>query len=252
VACAVGALLAVGPDHGVLSVPYRLLRPLVPGLESARVLSRFWVLPALGLALLAGRGLERLPALRPRLAVGGLVVGLLVAELFVRPGSAEVDVGEDLLAVHDALERLDPGVVTELPAPALPHYPYVLAVRQLRSLEDGLPRVEGYSGDAPPGLAEYLQATSSFPSPAAFAALRQAGVRHVVLHGAEDPCASRYGSDELEALVAAAGRSPEVEAVERVDGSAIVSLVPEPPGGPLSALPALVPPPRTDRPCRLK
>jgi hypothetical protein len=252
VACAVGALLAVGPDHGVLSVPYRLLRPLVPGLESARVLSRFWVLPALGLALLAGRGLERLPALRPRLAVGGLVVGLLVAELFVRPGSAEVDVGEDLLAVHDALERLDPGVVTELPAPALPHYPYVLAVRQLRSLEDGLPRVEGYSGDAPPGLAEYLQATSSFPSPAAFAALRQAGVRHVVLHGAEDPCASRYGSDELEALVAAAGRSPEVEAVERVDGSAIVSLVPEPAGGPLSALPALVPPPRTDRPCRLK
>ncbi len=251
-ACVVGALLAVGPDQGLLSVPYRQLRPLVPGLESARVLSRFWILPALGLALLAGRGLERLPALRPRPALGGLVVGLLVAELFVRPGSAEVDIGDEVLAVNEALDDLDPGAVTELPVPALPHYPYVLAVRQLRSLEDGLPRVEGYSGDAPPGLAEYLQATSTFPSPEAFTALRQAGVRHVVLHGADAPCASRYGPDELGLLVAAAERSPEVASVEEVGSSAIVSLVPEPAGGPLSDLPATTPPPRTDRPCPRK
>lgn len=254
VACAIGALLAVGPDQGLLTVPYRLLRPIVPGLDSARVLSRFWILPALGLALLAGRGLERLTATRPRLslAAAGLVVALLAAELLVLPGTAEVDVGDDLLAVNEALEHLDPGVVTELPVPALPHYPYVLAVRQLRSLEDGLPRVEGYSGDAPLGLAEYLQATSTFPSPAAFAALRQAGVRHVVLHGATSPCASRYGPEELAQLVAAARRSPEVAAVEEVGSSAIVSLVPEPAGGPLSALSSSTPPPRPNRPCRLK
>ena len=70
---------------------------------------------ALGLALLAGRGLERLPALRPRPALGGLVVGLLVAELFVRPGSAQVDIGDEVLAVNEALDDLDPGAVTELP-----------------------------------------------------------------------------------------------------------------------------------------
>lgn len=254
VACAAGALLALGPDDGLLSVPYRWLRPLVPGLESARVLSRFWIMPALGLALLAGRGLDRLVAGRRRLAVGGgaLAVALLVAELFVRPGSAQVDVGDGLLSVNQALERLEPGVVTELPVPGLPHYPYVLAVRQLRSLEDGLPRVEGYSGDAPAGLAEYLQATSTFPAPAAFAALRQAGVRHVVLHGAAAPCASRFGEQELAQLVAAAGRSPEVAAVEEVGESAIITLVPEPVGGPLSSLPSVTPTARSARACRLK
>lgn len=254
VTCAAGALLALGPDDGLVSVPYRVLRPVVPGLESARVLSRFWILPALGLALLAGRGLERLVAGRRRLVVGGggLAVALLVAELFVRPGTAQVDVGDGLLAVNEALVRLEPGVVTELPVPVLPHYPYVLAVRQLRSLEDGLPRVEGYSGDAPAGLAEYLQATSTFPGPAAFAALRQAGVRHVVLHGAAAPCASRFGEEELAQLVVAAERSPEVAAVEEVGSSAVVTLVPEPAGGPLASLPSVTPTARSARACALK
>lgn len=251
VTCLVAALLALGPDDGVLSLPYRALRPLAPGFESARVLSRFWVVPALGAALLAGRGLERLAGGRRWAVAGGgsLVVLLLVVELFVRPGSSEVDVGEDVLAVNHALERLEPGVVTELPAPTLPDYPYMLAVRQLRSLEDGLPRVEGYSGDAPAGLAEYLQATSTFPAPASFAALRQAGVRHVVLHGADTPCVSRFGQEELAELLAAAEASPEVAAITEVGGSAVVTLVPEPRGGPLSALPPVTPLARSTDAC---
>ena len=251
VTCVVAGLLALGPDDGLLSLPYRALRPVVPGFDSARVLSRFWVVPTLGAALLAGRGLERLARGRRWAAAGGgaLVVALLVVELFVRPGSSEVDVGEEELAVNHALERLEPGVVTELPAPTLPDYPYMLAVRQLRSLEDGLPRVEGYSGDAPAGLDKYLQATSTFPAPEAFAALRQAGVRHVVLHGADTACVSRFGQEELAQLLAAAGASPEVAAVTEVGDSAVVTLVPQAPGGALSALPQVAPRARSTDPC---
>ena len=251
VTCLVAGLLALGPDDRLLSLPYRVLRPVVPGFESARVLSRFWVVPTLGLSLLAGRGVERLVGRRRRATTGGgaAVVALLVVELFVRPGSSEVDIGTDVLAVNQALERLEPGVVTELPAPTLPDYPYTLAVRQLRSLEDGLPRVEGYSGDAPAGLAEYLQATSTFPAPESFTALRQAGVRHVVLHGAETPCASRFGRAELAELLAAAAASPEVAAVTEVGDSAVVTLAPTPRGGPLSALPPVTPLARSAEPC---
>ena len=251
VTCLVAALLALGPDDGPLSLPYRALRPLVPGFESARVLSRFWAVAALGAALLAGRALERLAGGRRWAAAGGgaLVVTLLLVELLVRPGSSQVDIGDDVLAVNRALGRLAPGVVTELPAPTLPDYPYMLAVRQLRSLEDGLPRVEGYSGDAPAGLAEYLQATSTFPAPESFEALRQAGVRHVVLHGAEAPCVSRFGRAELAGLLDAASASPEVAAITEVGDSAVVTLVPEPRRGPLSALPPVTPLARSTDAC---
>lgn len=251
-ACLTAGLLALGPGGGPLSVPYRVLRPLVPGFESARVLSRFWVLPAMGVALLAGRGLELLAGGRRRpLAVGtgALVVALLLAELFVRPGFSEVDVGPELVAVNEALAGLDPGVVTELPVPTLPEYPYALAARQLRSLEDGLARVEGYSGEAPAGLPEYLQATSSFPADDAIAAMRQAGVRHVVLHGADEACVARYGRGELAAILAQAAASPAVEEIARVGDEAIVTLTRTARGGPLTEIPAVPPLGRTTVPC---
>jgi hypothetical protein len=140
-------------------------------------------------------------------------------------------------------------VVTELPVPTSPEYAYVLAARQLRSLEDGYPRVEGYSGDAPPGMGEYLEATSTFPAPEALVALRQAGVRHVVLHGAAAPCVGRFGEEELRALLDTARRSPEVEAVTTVGSSAVVTLVPSGRRGPLDALPSVTPLARTTTPC---
>ncbi len=251
-ACAAGALISLGPDDGALSLPYDALRSLVPGLESARALNRFWVLPALGIALLAGRGFERLVGGAPRrhVAAGALVlVAVLLAELFVRPGTAAVADGPAELAVNKALGSRPEGVVTELPVPTLPDYPYVLAIRQLRSLEDGFPRVEGYSGDAPAGLPEYLQATSTFPSPSALQAMRQAGVRHVVLHGADRACVARYGPDELDAVLAAASSSSEVEDVTRVGGSAIVTLTEEPRRGPLSDIEPMAPFPRTTTSC---
>ena len=252
VACTAGALLALGPDDGPLSAPYRVLREVVPGLESTRALNRFWVLPALGAALLAGRGLERLvrgarPTLRAPVAAG--VVALLLAEMLVRPDAAEVDDGPELREVNEALAAVAPGVVTELPVPSGPDYPYVLAARQLRSLEDGLPRVEGYSGDAPVGLGGYEQTVSTFPSPAALAALRQAGVDHVVLHGGEAPCAGRYGPEELRALLDEARRSPEVASVTEVGPSAVVTLVPAPGRGPLDELSPTAPAARTETSC---
>ncbi len=251
-ACTVAALLSLGPDDSLLSLPYRALRPVLPGLDSARVLSRFWVLPALGLALLAGRGFERLAGARSRhleRSAGVLVAMVLLAELFVRPGFSEVDDDRTLTAVNERLAELAEGPVTELPVPVLPDYPYVLAARQLRSLTDGLPRIEGYSGDAPPGLPAYFQAVSAFPDDQAIAALRQAGVRHVVLHGAPSACVARYGPDELDAIIERAAGSPDVEGIERVGDEAIVTLTPAPRGGPLSEVPTVPPLARTTQPC---
>lgn len=251
-ACAAAALLSLGPDDGLLSVPYRALRPVLPGLESARALNRFWVLPALGLALLAGRGLGRLTGDRSRrmqLAAGALATVVVLGELFVRPGFSEVADAPELLAVNEALAVLPEGPVTELPVPTSPHYPYVLAARQLRSLTDGLPRIEGYSGDAPAGLPEYLQAASAFPEAHAIRAMRQAGVRHVLLHGGPAPCAGRYGPEELDAIVERAAASPDVEAVTRVGDEAVVTLTPVPRGGPLSDIPAVAPVARTEAAC---
>lgn len=251
VAFTLAGLISLGPD-GPFSVAYQLLRPVVPGLDSARALNRFWVLPALGLALLAGRGFERLTARLPRRtapAAAALVVALLVLELFIRPGTARVANDPDLVAVNEVLTSLPGGVVTELPVPTLPGYPYILSVRQLRSLEDGLPRVEGYSGDAPAGLPEYFQAVSAFPADHAIEALRQAGVRHVVLHGAEEACASRFGPDELDDLLARAVASPAVEGITRVGAEAVVTLTPAPRRGPLREIPPVRPPARTTTPC---
>jgi hypothetical protein len=252
VACTVGGLLALGPDDGALSAPYRALRPLVPGLESARALNRFWVLPALGVALLAGRGLELVVARRHRwlqAGVGAAVVVVLLLELLVRPGSSVVHDEPPLVAVNEVLGDLPEGVVTELPVPPLEDLAYVFAIRQLRSLRDGLPRVEGYSGDLPDGVGQYLEATSTFPSAEATTALRQAGVRHVVLHGAATPCVSRYGEEELAAVLDAAARSPHVETITEVGSDAIVTLVPAPRGGPLVELPSVAPSARSTEPC---
>ena len=251
-ACLVAGLVSLGPDDGLASLPYRFLRDVVPGLASARALNRFWALPALGLALLAGQGLERLAGGRSavvRLGVGTALAALLVAELLVRPGFSPVADDPELLAVNDAVAALPDGVVTELPVPTLPAYPYVLAARQLRSLEDGEPRVEGYSGSTPAGLAEYLAAVSSFPSERAVAALRQAGVRHVVLHGAQEPCVARYGPAELAAIVEAAAASPAVERVTRVGDDAVVTLTPAARRGSLTDIPAVAPVARTTAPC---
>jgi hypothetical protein len=215
------------------------------------VLSRFWALAAVGIALLAGRGFERLVARRAPLVVGGVgvvVVAVLVAELYVRPGFDEVDVGRELEAVNRVLDDLGPGVVTELPVPAGEERPYVFAVRQLRSLEDGRPRVEGYSGDAPDGLDEYLAQTSTFPAPSAFDALRRAGVRHVVLHGDVAPCAGRYGAAELRSILAGAATWPGVASVRPVGTSAVVTLTPSAAGTVEGASPAAAVE-RTTSPC---
>lgn len=250
--CLAGGLLALGPDDGSASALYDTLRPVVPGLDSARVLSRFWVLAALGLALLAGRGCDRLVSGRSwplRVGVGLVVAAAVLAELLVVPGFTEVDDAPPLTAVNRVLADLPPGAVTELPAAAGESYPYTLAIRQLRSLDDGLPRIEGYSGGAPDGLDTYLRVASTFPAPASVRALRRAGARYVVLHGGEVACDSRYGPDELAAVAEQARVRQGVEAVRRVGRSAIVTLAPPSRRMALDELDEAAPSARTTQPC---
>lgn len=250
--CLAGGLLALGPDDGSASALYDTLRPVVPGLDSARVVSRFWVLAALGLALLAGRGHDRLVSGRSwplRVGVGLVVVSAILAEMLVVPGFTEVADAPPLTAVNRVLAELPPGVVTELPAAAGESYPYTLAIRQLRSLEDGLPRIEGYSGGAPDGLDTYLRVASTFPAPASVRALRRTGARYVVLHGGGVACDSRYGPDELDDLVEQARTRPGVEGVRRVGRSAIVTLAPPSRQVALDELDEAGPAARSTQPC---
>jgi hypothetical protein len=230
-AMGVGALAMVGPGRGALSLPYRAMRAAVPGFASIRDVGRFWLLPMLGLALLAGWGLtvllRRVPA--PRRAA--VVLGVLVVaglELAYRPGSvATVDLSRETTAAYRLLDRLPPGVVTEVPAALYtPTYPYVAAPRQYRSLIDGNPRTEGYSGNAPPEFFETQAAASAFPQPAAVARLRATGVRYVLVHGGPAPCDGRFGPEELAAIRAQLDGAPGVRRVVEAGPDLVVELAP--------------------------
>jgi hypothetical protein len=57
------------------------------------------------------------------------------------------------------------------------------------------PIVNGYSRTEPPGFIERMRAMAAFPDPAAVAAIREAGVRYVVVHAARYPAG---GADAVE------------------------------------------------------
>jgi hypothetical protein len=180
---------ALGPRFGLYTVLYRLL----PGFDLIRVPSRLTILTLLALAVLAGAGLERLLARLPspsRLAVGGLALALLAAELAEAPLKA-VPYPVEIPAV-DRWLATQPGrfAVVELPV-ADPGDPVASARlhshAMLHSMAHWQPLVNGYSGLTPPRHERLFRILTAFPDTASLGELEALGVRFVVLHPGSYP-----------------------------------------------------------------
>jgi hypothetical protein len=220
---AAGALpclaLIVGPNApGWLAAGYDAMRAVVPGVSSLRDLDRFWVWPLLCLSLAAGAGTRRMLSgvrslARPTAIV--VLVALTWVELLFRPPLATVDLGPAAVAANRALDRLPSGPVLELPEPIGPSFSYVTANRELRSLIDLDPRVDGYSGNVPPEIFRVENFASRVSVAELVPVMRAYGVRYLVLHESLKPCAASYDASEVAAITAS---------LSRVDG--VVALVP--------------------------
>jgi hypothetical protein len=182
-----GAALSFGP-----ALPgYSVLYDLVPILQGIRAVARFALLPLLAVGVLAAFGLA---AIRHRLVDGGhirlaQVVGL-VAVTSVNVENARAPMSfvrfDGIPAVYAAIAFESHAVVAELPFPE-PGRVAANAVAVHASTRYWKPLLNGYSGYTPASYVEHYLAFMSFPHPGSIAALRQAGVTHIVVDVAQVP-----------------------------------------------------------------
>lgn len=196
----VGGVLSFGPE-GWRNL-YAALHENVFGFQAIRAPARFGVVGILGLGLLAALSIRslRLPtvgAWARRLAAAALI--LTCVEYVNAPlplaaaPPARTGVGQWLAA------ESTPGAVLHLPIGVdADNTPYMV-----QSLEHWRPIVNGYSGQRPAYFTSLVDSLADFPSPLAFAALRELDVRFVVsprvLAGAGDsqsPLVERVRLDE--------------------------------------------------------
>lgn len=195
----VAAILSGGPVIAGRPAPFAFLFDHVPGWSGVRVPARLAVIAMLAVAVLAGVGWAALTTrLRPRTRtlLTGLACLVVLAETSAPIGWVALPVDDRTLAVYRALDGRGPGNVLELPIPdpaRSPDYPYIEAPRQLYATLDFHPRVNGYSGYAPPEYGRDVLLLMNFPAPAAITRLGQLGVRWVVVHGGPADDAGQYG-----------------------------------------------------------
>ena len=188
------ALVALGPrvrafGHDLGPGPWQLLRDTIPLFRMIRVTSRAGVFVALPLVMLAAMALERL---RPRQAVlAGLGV-LALAETLIAPipmpkWSQLIDTRRDAPPVYRWLAA-QPGrdPIVELPifdVHALERRPaFHESVYMVYSTLHWRPMANGYAGIEPRDYVRLRELSRGFPAEDFLQALREIGVRHVVLH----------------------------------------------------------------------
>jgi hypothetical protein len=194
---------SVGPRAGLFAALYRL----VPGFDFIRVPSRFTLLSVLGLAVLAGIGIERLRSLpRPfaRLAIPLLALTLVELAAFpleTTPYAVTISPMDRFLA------GASPGPVAVFPVPD-PRDPVASARRHslymLESTAHFLPLVNGYSGFTPPSHDLLFRSLAAFPDGDGLDRLEAMGVRYAVFH--RDGYDGRRWRELLERMDAAADR----------------------------------------------
>ena len=222
------AVLAIGPGHGLLSEPFLIMRHL-PGLRSVREPTRFAIVPLLAGAVLIAAfvdGVLRGHRAR-RIALAALIVAV-PAEVLYRPRTMPITSTGVTTEAAAVLRRLPPGVVFEAPMPtSTVQLDAATSARMVASLDDGQPRVIGFSGGLPSEVPPVFEAGRAFPSPASLVRLRERDITYVVLHGSASgqPCSDAYGAAEMDALVARLRASPTVASVERVGHGAVVVFV---------------------------
>lgn len=181
------------PEH--LVMPYALAERWLPGFGTMRVVSRLGIGVMVGMAALAGLGLDRLVrrfAWRP--PVQAVVVAVLLSftwwdyalplanlSIAPRPGRRE------LPRIYRRLATRPPGPLLELPTRADDDLGavYLETLYMYRAIFHGFPILNGSTGYVPPSHAPVMSLARVLPDERALDLLiRTTGLRYVVLHAA--------------------------------------------------------------------
>ena len=170
---------SLGPDAGL----YRVLYMSVPGFGLLRAASRFGIVVAFALSVLAGLAVSALfakLAFRPRrVAVTFAALALaVVGELWVGLTFPPVPPVEP---VYRALAVLPRGPVLEIPFYST-RFAFERTRYMLSSTSHWMPLVNGYSSYMPPDFVEKTETLGAFPTEQALRVLERDRVRYVIFH----------------------------------------------------------------------
>lgn len=188
---------------------YAAAAAIVPGVDALRVPPRIAMVTALALAVLGGLATAALSRRRGGLALAGVLALLFVAESW--PAPIPINLRLDAAPFAPLIEPLPPRpsehplvrALATLPADAvlvdLPFGPVAYELWwQYLSAGHWRARINGYSGDMPPGFLALDERLATLPrrTDGAMEALRSHGATHVVLHAgawmtSEEPDALR-------------------------------------------------------------
>jgi hypothetical protein len=216
----VGFTLSIGPSEQSWT-PFEALS-LLPGVHSFRAPARFAVLVLLGLSVFVGLGAERLLAAGHRGRVVLVVLlPLMLSEYYVVKFPNGKPQRFDVPPIYRAEALGSAKAIVSLPdyhgMPEWffePDYLYY-------STEHWRLIANGYGRSSPPDYLPMISAMNTFPDPAAAAAMRRAGVDHVVVH------TTRYRFDTGE-LLRSAKASQDFQLIARVGADYLFKVMPLP------------------------
>jgi hypothetical protein len=185
--------LAMGLAGGLISLGvslpgYAWLYRLFPLLQGMRAPVRMGHVALVAVAALAGFGLAHLRRGWTGRRWAGPVSVALVLAIHAEAVRAPIHYTEAAPrpAVYATLAGDRRAVVAEFPFPD-PRSTPRNAAYMLNSTLHWRPMLNGYSGFVPPSYVRHWEAIRGFPDPPALAALRDAGVTHVIVHEASVP-----------------------------------------------------------------
>src|SRR5262245_27745435 len=172
-----GFLLSMGPPLGLWPLVYWL-----PGFSFIRVASRFILLAMLGLAVLAGIGVERLAARAANRSANWLAAAiacLMIVEfagmpLPVAPYRVTIPAIDRWLASRPA-----PFAVAEFPSSTVVRYQ---TMYMLHSMAHWQKTIHGFSGFEPPQQAQLFQDLRGFPDELSLKRLSDLGFTYLIVH----------------------------------------------------------------------
>jgi hypothetical protein len=183
-ALATGLVVSVDLSLGTNGITYPLLRGTVEVFQGLRVPARAAQVMLLSVAALAGFGLARIePWFRRRrraAASATLLVSLLALEYATMP--VPLAPAPPALPVSTWLAGQPDGVVVGLPLPADVTVPRYDMEFMYQSTFHWKPLVNGSSGNDSPRYYELMKSVGGVPSDAGIDALRDLGVRYVIVH----------------------------------------------------------------------
>jgi hypothetical protein len=173
------AVLACWASLGPAAGLYRVLYSSVPGFTFMRAPSRFGLIVALSLVVLAGQAIASLlsRSSKPFLAAAALAL-VAVAELTV---PLRMRTAPPVDSAYRLLATLPSGPVLELPIYSH-QFRFARAQYVLNSTTHWMPLVDAYSDYVPPDFMESMNDLAGFPNEAAFKRFDFYKVRYVVIH----------------------------------------------------------------------